>query len=289
MHYHTDYLPRLTAHGAPVGPDRVITSARASAMYVRDHMPRVRRVLAVGAARAGAGAGEAGFDVVTAAHAATRMSQEGIDGWAAAGAPDAVVVGLDPQLTYLRIAAAADCVRAGSTLVATNRDPMYPTERGFRPGAGSVVAAIETASRTTAAVTIGKPGRTSSRQRRDARRRGPVARRDDRRRPHRRAGRQGRRRPDRPDADRRHHRRDGRGAPDARTPHPDRRRTARPSAPSSRSSPSPEGGTSASRTDAMLEMLRSRSNIHSHFSAAARPAHRWLTAIAPPCATVVRC
>ena len=42
-------------------------------------------------------------------------------------------------------------------LVATNRDPIYPTERGFRPGAGSVVAAIEVASRTTAKVTIGKP------------------------------------------------------------------------------------------------------------------------------------
>ena len=85
------------------------------------------------------------------------MSQEGIDGWAAAGHPDAVVVGLDPQLTYLKIAAAADCVRAGAVLVATNQDPLYPTERGFRPGAGSVVAAIETASRTTARVTIGKP------------------------------------------------------------------------------------------------------------------------------------
>jgi ribonucleotide monophosphatase NagD (HAD superfamily) len=42
-------------------------------------------------------------------------------------------------------------------LVATNRDPLYPTERGFRPGAGAVVAAIETAARTTARVTIGKP------------------------------------------------------------------------------------------------------------------------------------
>jgi glycerol-1-phosphatase len=157
MHYHSDYLPRLTAHGAPVGPDRVVTSARASAMYVRDHMPRVRRVLAVGASGLERELGEAGFDVVTAAHAATRMSQEGLDGWAAAQAPDAVVVGLDPQLTYLRIAVAADCVRAGSTLIATNRDAVYPTERGFRPGAGSVVAAIETAAGTTAAVTIGKP------------------------------------------------------------------------------------------------------------------------------------
>ncbi len=157
MHYHGDYLPRLEGHGAPVGPDRVVTSARASALYVRDEMPEVRRVLAVGASGLERELREAGLDVVTAAHAATRMSQEGIDGWAAAGHPDAVVVGLDPQLTYLRIAAAADCVRAGSVLVATNRDPIYPTERGFRPGAGSVVAAIETASRTTAVVTIGKP------------------------------------------------------------------------------------------------------------------------------------
>ena len=73
------------------------------------------------------------------------------------GIPTRSSSGLDPQLTYLRIAAAADCVRAGSVLVATNRDPIYPTERGFRPGAGAVVAAIETASQTTARVTIGKP------------------------------------------------------------------------------------------------------------------------------------
>jgi HAD superfamily hydrolase (TIGR01450 family) len=159
MYFHSDYLPRLAGHGAPVGPDRVVTSARASALYIRDHLPAVRRVLAVGAGGLDRELREAGLDVVTAAHAATRMSQEGIDGWAAAGHPDAVVVGLDQQLTYMRVAAAADCVRAGALLIATNRDPIYPTERGFRPGAGSVVAAVEVASRTTAMVTIGKPER----------------------------------------------------------------------------------------------------------------------------------
>lgn len=158
MHHHADYVPRLRAHGAPVGPDRVVTSALASAMWIREHLPAVRRVLVVGASGLERELREAGFDVVTAAHAATRMSQEAIDGWAAAGAPDAVAVGLDPQVTYLRLAAAADCIRAGAVLVATNRDPLYPTERGFRPGAGSVVAAIETAARTEARVTIGKPG-----------------------------------------------------------------------------------------------------------------------------------
>ncbi len=156
--YHTDYLPRLAGHGAPVGPDRVVTSARASAAWLREEMPGVRRVLAVGASGLERELREAGFDVVSVGHAATRMHQEGIDGWAAAGHPDAVVVGLDPQMSYLRVAAAADCVRAGAVLVATNRDPIYPIENGYRPGAGAVVAAVATAARTEPRVVIGKPG-----------------------------------------------------------------------------------------------------------------------------------
>ena len=155
--YHTDYVPRLAGLGAPVGPDRVVTSARASAQWVRDRMPEVRRVLAVGTSGLERELREAGFDVVSAGHAATRMHQEGIDGWAAAGHPDAVVVGLDPQMSYLRVAAAADCVRAGAALIATNRDPVFPIEHGFRPGAGAVVAAVAAAARTEPRVVIGKP------------------------------------------------------------------------------------------------------------------------------------
>jgi glycerol-1-phosphatase len=157
MAYRADYVPRLAGHGAPVTMERVVTSASASAAWIRDRMPAVRRVLAVGAGGLERELREAGFDVVTAGYAAERMSREGLDGWAAAGHPDAVVVGLDPALTYLRIAAAADCVRAGAVFVATNRDPVYPTERGLRPGAGSVVAAIETAARTAPLVVVGKP------------------------------------------------------------------------------------------------------------------------------------
>ncbi len=156
--YHADYVPRLAGHGAPVGPDRVVTSARASAQWIRDQLPSVRRVLAVGTSGLERELREAGFDVVSVGHAATRMNQEGIDGWAAAGHPDVVVVGLDPQMSYLRVAAAADCVRAGAVLIATNRDPVFPVEAGLRPGAGAVVAAVATASRTEPRAVIGKPG-----------------------------------------------------------------------------------------------------------------------------------
>jgi glycerol-1-phosphatase len=156
MHYRADYVSRLTELGAPVSADRVVSAPRATALHLRDHEPGVHRVLTVGASGLDRELRDVGLDVVTAAYAAERMAHEGLDGVAAAGRPDAVVAGVDPQLTYLRIAAAADCVRAGALFIATNRDPVYPTERWLRPGAGSVIAAIEVASGSKALV-IGKP------------------------------------------------------------------------------------------------------------------------------------
>ena len=156
MHYRADYVTRLRSMGAPVDVDRIVSSARATAAYLRERHPEVRRVLTVGAGGLDRELRDQDLEVVTGAHAATRMAQEGIDGVVAAGRPDAVVVGLDPQLTYLRLAAAADCIRAGARFVATNRDPVYPTERGLRPGAGALVAAIEATTGVTP-VSVGKP------------------------------------------------------------------------------------------------------------------------------------
>jgi HAD superfamily hydrolase (TIGR01450 family) len=156
MHYRADYVTRLAAMGAPITPDTVVSSARATALHLVGHETAVRRVLVLGANGLERELRDVGLEVVTAGHAATRMHQEGIDGWSAAGAPDAVVTGLDPNLTYLRLAAAADCVRAGARFIATNRDPTYPTERGLRPGAGSIAAALEATTGVTPYV-IGKP------------------------------------------------------------------------------------------------------------------------------------
>ena len=156
MHYRAEYVSRLEALGAPVSSDRVVSSPRATALYIIEHLPDADRVLAVGASGLDRELRDVGLDVVNAGHAAERMAREGIDGAAAAGRPGAVIVGLDPNLTYLRVAAAADCIRAGAHFLATNRDPVYPTELGLRPGAGSVVAAIEVAAGVAPTV-IGKP------------------------------------------------------------------------------------------------------------------------------------
>jgi HAD superfamily hydrolase (TIGR01450 family) len=156
MHCRAEYVTRLTAMGAPITADTVVSSARATALHIARHEPTIRRVLVVGAGGLERELRDVGLEVVTAGHAATRMHQEGIDGWAAAGAPQAVVSGLDPNLTYLRLAAAADCIRAGAWFIATNRDPVYPTERGLRPGAGTIAAALEATTGVTP-LSIGKP------------------------------------------------------------------------------------------------------------------------------------
>ncbi len=156
MHYRADYQTRLAAMGAPVTPNTVVSSARATALYLHEHDPGIRRVLVLGAGGLERELRDEGYDVVGAGSAATRVSHEGIDGYAAAGQPDAVVVGLDPNLTYMRLVVASDCIRAGAHFIATNRDPVYPTERGLRPGAGSVVVAVEAATGVVP-ISIGKP------------------------------------------------------------------------------------------------------------------------------------
>lgn len=67
-----------------------------------------------------------------------------------------VVVGLDRNLSYDRVARAAESIRSGARLIVTNRDPTFPVEDGLLPGAGACAAAVETAAGVTG-VTAGKP------------------------------------------------------------------------------------------------------------------------------------
>ena len=155
--YRADYVTRLAGMGAPVSADRVVSSPRATALYLRDHHPDVRRVLTVGGSGLERELADVGLTVVPSADAAERAERDDVNGFEAAGRPQAVVVGVDPAISYARLSAAADCVRAGARFIATNRDPTYPIERRLRPGAGSIVAAIAVASGIEPLVSIGKP------------------------------------------------------------------------------------------------------------------------------------
>jgi glycerol-1-phosphatase len=65
-----------------------------------------------------------------------------VDGWPC----DAVISGLDRELTYDALRRAGLAIRAGARWVLTNPDPTFPTPHGLEPGAGAIGAAIRAAS-----------------------------------------------------------------------------------------------------------------------------------------------
>ena len=69
---------------------------------------------------------------------------------------DVVVVGWDRQMNYEKLRRASLLVERGAILVATNADASYPAADGNWPGAGALLAAIETTTGARAEV-FGKP------------------------------------------------------------------------------------------------------------------------------------
>lgn len=145
------YVERLAAMGIRTDVDEVVTSTSATVEHLRRHAPAVRSVLAIGASGMREELAEAGLQVTMAADAASRSAGGPLD-----RPYDAVIVGLDPQVDYARLAAGMSAVAAGARFIATNADARYPTPTGFLPGAGSIVAALATAAGTAPTV-IGKP------------------------------------------------------------------------------------------------------------------------------------
>ncbi|MGY3704445.1 HAD family hydrolase [Vagococcus martis] len=69
---------------------------------------------------------------------------------------DYVVVALDTDLTYEKLAVATLAIQKGAHFIGTNPDKNIPTDRGLMPGAGSLIASIEMSTQTSATY-IGKP------------------------------------------------------------------------------------------------------------------------------------
>lgn len=142
--HRSDYAALLEAVGAPVAEDRIVSSARATALFLAARVPSLGRVMVLG----GPGLRRELRDVGLTVLAPTPFGL--------ARGPQAVAVGIDRGLTYWRLGVAARAIRAGALFVATNRDPVYPVADGLLPGAGAVVAALEVAT-AMAPLVIGKP------------------------------------------------------------------------------------------------------------------------------------
>jgi len=139
---HAAMAAKLAAHDIDAGDD-LITSPMAAAALVAPG----ERVLVCG----GSGVAEA-----VAARGAVGVDPGTLVPAEAAGAVDAVVVGLHLDFDYHRLAVAAAAVNGGARLLATNDDSTSPADGVLLPGAGAILAAIERATGVRAVV-AGKP------------------------------------------------------------------------------------------------------------------------------------
>lgn len=124
-------------HDIHVDMTQIYTSAMATADYV-SRLAEVKKVLVIG---------EIGLHQALAAKGLTIVTR---------GNADAVVVGLNRELKYDDLMYATLAIQNGAKFIATNIDTNLPNEKGMIPGAGTVVAAIQTATQQQPII-IGKP------------------------------------------------------------------------------------------------------------------------------------
>jgi HAD superfamily hydrolase (TIGR01457 family) len=129
---------RLASVGVDAAPEEVVTSALATAAILSERGIRSAFVV-----------GEEGL-----LHA---LAAAGIGAVGADDTPDAVVVGFDRGADYAKLRDASVAVERGARLFASNADPSFPAPEGESwPGAGALLAAIETTTGVRAEV-FGKP------------------------------------------------------------------------------------------------------------------------------------
>ena len=71
--------------------------------------------------------------------------------------PEIVVVGFDTTLDYAKMRSVCDFVRAGLPYIATHPDFNCPTETGFMPDIGAIMAFIEASAGRRPDLIVGKP------------------------------------------------------------------------------------------------------------------------------------
>ncbi len=133
-----EWAKMLADAGVEADEECVLTSALAAVAMLRDE-DRPPRVYPIG---------ERGL---TAALAAEGI--ETTDSYEDAGA---VVVGWDWQLTWDKLRTAALAIHHGARFIATNTDPVYPTDEGPWPGNGAAIAFIRAVTNVSPEV-AGKP------------------------------------------------------------------------------------------------------------------------------------
>ena len=135
-----DYIHKLASMGVRgIEQHHIVTSGTATASYLQAAYPSGTGLFVVGGDGLKQILVQAGFALV----------EEDAE---------AVVCGIDFDLTYSKMRTATLQIRRGARFIGTNPDVSFPSPAGLVPGAGSILALLQAASGIAPAI-IGKPQR----------------------------------------------------------------------------------------------------------------------------------
>lgn len=132
------YARKLNSLGWPATPRDILTSGEATALYIRQLKPQASLYVV----------GTPDLEEELTAYGFTLTDSR----------PDYVVLGFDTTLTYQKLVTACALIRQGTPFIATHPDVNCPTENGFIPDCGSMLALIKASTGAEPKV-IGKPNR----------------------------------------------------------------------------------------------------------------------------------
>jgi 4-nitrophenyl phosphatase len=135
------YVTRLSSLGVQVEPWQVITSAQAVSHILTRQFPPGTKIFMIGEDGVRKALEENGYEILPVENAAMA---------------EAVVVGIDHEVSFQKMSEATYLVRKGIPFYATNPDKTFPTSRGEIPGAGAWYSVIVTAT-DVQPVVAGKP------------------------------------------------------------------------------------------------------------------------------------
>jgi HAD superfamily hydrolase (TIGR01457 family) len=133
------YAEKITRLGLPIPEEKVFTAGEATALYLQREYASAK-VYVVGTPSLEEEFRLHGFQL------------EEND-------PELVVLGFDTTLTYQKLWKLCDFVRAGLPYIATHPDFNCPTETGYMPDIGAMIAFVRAATGREPDLVVGKPNR----------------------------------------------------------------------------------------------------------------------------------
>jgi 4-nitrophenyl phosphatase len=132
-----EYADKIRGMGLDLPESKIFTSGEATAIYLAKRKPGARLYVV----------GTPALEREFAGHGFVLTGEE----------PDFAVLGFDTTLTYEKIWKLCDLVTAGVPYIATHPDINCPTESGYMPDIGAMMAMVAASTGKQADVIIGKP------------------------------------------------------------------------------------------------------------------------------------